>query len=60
MLFLQFADHVTLSMSSKGDISFALNEIEIFESLSGLMLWRNKTHRIWAGQRKRVQIKQKA
>ena len=59
MLFSQFADHVTLSMSSKGDISFALNEIEIFESLSGLMLCRNKTHMIWAGQWKHVKIKQK-
>jgi hypothetical protein len=30
-------------MSSKEEITFALNEIEIFGSLSGLMINRNKT-----------------
>ena len=51
------ADDTTLFMSSKEEISFALNEIEIFGSLSGLMLNRNKTQGMWVGKLKNVNIK---
>jgi hypothetical protein len=37
-------------MSSKEEIASALNEIEIFRSLSGLMLNRNKTQGMWVGK----------
>ena len=40
----QLSDDTALFMSSKEEIASALNEIEIFGSLSGLMLNKNKTH----------------
>ena len=39
----QLADDTTIFMSSKEEIASALNEIEIFGSLSGLILNRHKT-----------------
>ena len=39
----QLADDTTLFMSSKTDIVLAMNEIEIFESFSGVILNRNNT-----------------
>jgi hypothetical protein len=47
---LQLADDTTLLMSSKEEIASALNEIEIFGSLSGLVLNRNKTQGMWVGK----------
>lgn len=44
-------------MSSKEEITSALNEIEIFGSLSGLMLNRNKTQGMWVGKLKNCKDK---
>ena len=38
----QLADGITLFVSSKTNITLAMNEIEIFRSFSGLILNRNK------------------
>jgi hypothetical protein len=46
----QLADDTTLFMSSKEEITSALNEIEIFGSLSGLMLNRKKIQGMWVGK----------
>jgi hypothetical protein len=46
----QLADDTTLFMSSKEEITSALNEMEIFGSLSGLMLNRNKIQGMWVGK----------
>ena len=43
----QLVDDTTLFMSSKEEITSVLNEIEIFGSLFGLMLNRNKTQEMW-------------
>lgn len=53
----QLADDTTLFMSSKEEIASALNEMEIFGSLSGLMLNRNKTQGMWAGKLKNCKDK---
>ena len=47
---LQLADDTTLFMISKEEITSALHEMEIFGSLSGLMLNRNKTQGMWVGK----------
>lgn len=44
-------------MSPKEDITSALNETEIFGSLSGLMLNRNKTQGVWVGKLKNCKDK---
>ena len=46
----QLTDDTTLFMSSKEEIASALNEIEIFGSLSGLVLNRYKTQGVWVGK----------
>jgi hypothetical protein len=46
----QLADDTTFFMSSKEEITSALNEMEIFGSLSGLMLNRNKIQGMWVGK----------
>ena len=43
----QLADDTTLFMSSEEEITSVLNEIEIFGSLFGIMLNRNKTQGMW-------------
>ena len=48
----QLADDTTLFMSSKTDIVLAMNEIEIFESFSGVILNRNNIEGIWIGKLK--------
>ena len=48
----QLADDTTLLCSSKQEVEFAMNEIEIFGSFSGLKLNRNKTEGIWVGKLK--------
>jgi hypothetical protein len=53
----QHADDTTLSMSSKEEITSALHEIEIFGSLSGLMLNRKKTQGMWVGKLKNCKDK---
>ena len=47
---LQLADDTTLFMSSKEEITSVLHEIEIFGSLSGLMLNRKKIQGMWVGK----------
>lgn len=49
----QLADDTTLFMKTKTDITKALNLIEIFGSLSGLVLNRNKSQGIKLGNNKR-------
>ena len=44
-------------MSSKTDIDLAMNEIEIFESFSGVILNRNNTEGIWIGKLKNCKDK---
>ena len=46
----QLTNDTTLFISSKEEIASALNEIDIFRSLSGLMLNRNKTQGMWVGK----------
>ena len=53
----QLADDTTLFMSSKTDIVLAMNEIEIFESFSGVILNRNNTEGIWIGKLKNFKDK---
>ena len=53
----QLADHTPLFVNSKTDIALAVNEIEIFGSLSGLILDRNKTEGIWIGKLKNCKDK---
>ena len=53
----QLADDTTLFLSSKHEISLALNEIEIFGSLSGLILNRDKTIGMWIGKLKHCKDK---
>ena len=48
----QLADDTTVFVSSKEEVSLSLNLIEIFGSLSGLKLNRNKTEGIWLGKLK--------
>ena len=48
----QLADDTTLFLNSKQEVSLTLNIIEIFGSLSGLKLNRNKTEGIWLGNLK--------
>ena len=47
---MQFVEDTTLFMGSKEEIAFALNEIEIVGSFSGLMLDWNKTQGMWVGK----------
>jgi hypothetical protein len=44
-------------MSSKEEITSVLHEIEIFGSLSGLVLNRNKTQGMWVGKFKKCKDK---
>jgi len=44
-------------VSSKTDITLALNDIEIFGSFSGLILNRNKTEGIWIDKLKKTKVK---
>ena len=53
----QLADDTTLFMSSKEEITSVLHEIEIFGSLSGLVLNRNKTQGMWVGKFKKCKDK---
>lgn len=53
----QLADDTTLYLCSKLEISAALNEIEIFGSLSGIKLNRSKTVGIWIGRLKHCKDK---
>ena len=48
----QLADDTTLFLSSKQEVTVALNELEIFGTLSGLILNRNKTVGLWLGKLK--------
>ena len=48
----QLADDTTLFLKSRKDITLAINIIEIFGSLSGLKLNRNKTEGFWLGKLK--------
>ena len=48
----QLADDTTLFLKCKQEISYALNLIEIFGTLSGLKLNRSKTEGIWLGRLK--------
>ena len=48
----QLADDTTIFVKTREEISKALNIIEIFGSLSGLLLNRNKTEGIWLGNLK--------
>ena len=52
----QLSDDITLFMSSK-EITSVLHEIEIFGSLSGLVLNRNKTQGMWVGKFKKCKDK---
>ena len=53
----QMADDTTLFLNSKDEISLALNLIEIYGTLSGLKLNRNKTEGIWLGKLKNTKDK---
>ena len=49
---LQLADDTTLFCTFKEEIYLAFNEIETFGSLSGLLMKKKKTGRIWVGKLK--------
>ena len=53
----QLADDTSVFVSSKQEISLILNLIEIFGSLSGLKLNRNKTEGLWLGKLKHTKDK---
>ena len=53
----QLADDTTLFLKSKSEIHIALNLIEVFGTLSGLKLNRNKTEGIWLGALKHCKDK---
>jgi hypothetical protein len=46
----QHADDAHLFLSSKEEITSALNEMEMFGSLSALLFNRNKTQGMWVGK----------
>ena len=48
----QLADDTTLFFNSKTEISFSLNEIEIFCSFSRLIMNKDKTEGAWIGKLK--------
>ena len=53
----QLADDTTLFFNSKTEISFSLNEIEMFCSFSGLIMNKDKTEGEWIGKLKHCKDK---